>query len=86
MAAAIDGYLGHTAMHTPSPYLQMGIHSETGRCLRPEASSAPGIRLCLAIQSQEVEATQLQEVLNHVQCPRHLAEQQHPVPCTAKQM
>ena len=71
-------------MHTPLPYSQMGIHSETGRCLH-EAASAPGIRLCLAIQSQEVEAAQLQEVLNHVQCPSHLAEQQHPVACTAKQ-
>ena len=46
----------------------------------------PGFRLCFAIQSEVLEAAQLQEVLYHVQGPGHLAEQQHPVSCIAKHL
>ena len=83
-AAIVDGRHAYMAIFLP-PLVHRWADTvgQDTACMRAE--HAPGIRLCFAIQSQVVEAAQLQKVFNHVQGPSHLTEQQHPVPCTVKQ-
>jgi len=42
-----------------------------------KCKATPGIRLGAAIKPEVGEVAQQQEVLHHVQGPRHLTEQQH---------
>ncbi len=44
-----------------------------------ECKGTPGIRLGAAIQPEVAEVAHQQEVLHHVQSPRHLTEQKHSV-------